>query len=327
MPTGSSGSTSEGPAPAAPRTLLVGPGAIGGFVAARLTESGWPVWVLARQQTLAALRAGPLRLVDDGAEREVYLAVMEGAPEPGSVDLALVCVKSFDTEDAGRVIAPALAPGAVVLSLQNGVENPRILSATCPGAVVGGVAVYLGCQRIAPDHVVRRPSRDPATGRIRDLLAGAGPGPAGDALVAVGTAIGVPTRVDEQPEVALWTKLVANASLNTVTALGRANVGRLFSDPEAVKLMLALGREVVAVAHALEVPVPGDAAEAYLADARRRLPRDGGSSTLFDLVSGNPLESVSLVGAVVREGERLRVPVPVSRACAALLGLLDPAHR
>ena len=146
------------------------------------------------------------------------------------MDLALVCVKSFDTEGAGRMLAPALAPGAVVLSLQNGVENPEILAAACPGAAVGGVAVYLGCQRIAPDHVVRRPSRDPATGRLRDLLAGGGPGPAGEALAAVGAAIGVPTRVDERPDVALWTKLVANASLNTVTALGRANVGRVFSD-------------------------------------------------------------------------------------------------
>ena len=306
---------------------MVGPGAIGGFVAARLTESGWPVTVVARQKTLAALRSAPMRLVDDGIEREVRLAVTEGPLEPDSVDLAIVCVKSFDTEGAGRVVAPALAPGAVVLSLQNGVGNPEILAEACPGAVVGGVAVYLGCQRIAPDHVVRRPSRDPATGRLRDLLAGGGPGPAGEALTAVGAAIGVPTRVEERPEVALWTKLVANASLNSVTALGRANVGRIFSDQAAVELMLALGHEVVAVAHALDVPVPDDAAEAYIADARTRLPRDGGSSTLFDLVSGQPLESAALVGVVAREGERLRVPVPVSRACAALLGLLDPAHR
>lgn len=306
---------------------MVGPGAIGGFVAARLTEAGWPVWVVARHKTFAALRSAPMRVVDDGIEREVRLAVMDGPPEPGSVDLALVCVKSFDTEEAGRMMAPALAPGAVVLSLQNGVGNPEVLAETCPGAAVGGVAVYLGCQRIAPDHVVRRPSRDPATGRLRDLLAGGGPGAAGAALEAVGAAIGVPTRVEERPETALWTKLVANASLNTVTALGRANVGRVFSDPAAVELMLALGREVVTVAHALAIPVPDDEAERYIADARQRLPRDGGSSTLFDLVSGQPLESEALVGVVVREGERLHVPVPVSRACASLLGLLDPAHR
>ena len=64
-----------------------------------------------------------------------------------------------------------------------------------------------------------------------------------------------------------------------------------------------------------------------MADARRRLPPDGGSSTLFDLEAGRRLEREALVGAVVREGERLGVPVPASRACDALLRLLDPYSR
>jgi len=303
---------------------VVGPGAIGGFVAARLAREGWPVSVLARGAALAALRAGPMRLTDDGVEHAVALRAVADPREAGPVELALVCVKSFDTRAAGAALAPALAPGAVVLSLQNGVDNPAVLARACPGAAVGGVATYLGCQRLAPDHVVRRPSRNPSTGRLRDLLAGGGPGAPGRALAAVAGAVGVPCRVDARPELALWTKLVANASINTVTALGRARVGRVLADPAAVGLMLALGREVVAVARAAGVPVALDAAEDYVADARRRLPRDGGSSTLFDLEAGRRLERDALVGAVVREGERLGVPVPVSRACDALLRLLDP---
>ena len=291
-------------------------------MAARLTEEGWPVAVVARGATLEALRDGPLRLTDDGDERTVRLRAVARAEEAGPVDLALVCVKSFDTEDAARALAPALAPGAVVLSLQNGVGNPATLARACPDAAVAGVAVYLGCQRPAPDHVIRRPSRNPSTGRLRDLLAGGGEGPAGGALASVAAAIGVPARI-EDPYLALWTKLVANVSLNTVTALGRARVGAVFADPRAVALMLSLGRETVAVAHAAGVAVAPDAAEAYVADARRRLPATGGSSTLFDLEAGRRLEREALVGAVVREGERLGVDVPVSRACDALLRLLS----
>jgi 2-dehydropantoate 2-reductase len=136
--------------------------------------------------------------------------------------------------------------------------------------------------------------------------------------------VGVPCRVDPSDAPALWTKLVANASLNTVTALGRARVGAALADPRAVGLMLALGREVAAVARAEGIDVAAGAAEAYVADARRRLPRDGGSSTLFDLEAGRRLERDALLGAVVRRAERHRVPVPAARACDALLGLLDP---
>jgi 2-dehydropantoate 2-reductase len=303
---------------------VVGAGAVGGFVAARLAEAGRPVAVLARGATLAALRAGPLELIDDGVAREVALHAVAEPSEWGPAEVALVCVKSFDTAAAAAALAPALAPGAVVLSLQNGVDNPAALARACPGAAVGGVAVYLGCQRLAPARVVRRPSRDPASGRLRDLLAGGGAGPPGAALAALAADIGVPSRIDPSDETALWTKLVANASLNTVTALGRARVGAVFADPGAVGLMLALGREVVAVARASGVPVAPDAAEAYVADARRRLPPDGGSSTLFDLEAGRRLERDALVGAVVRRAARLGVPAPVSAACDALLRLLDP---
>jgi 2-dehydropantoate 2-reductase len=312
-------------APPRPRTIVVGAGAIGGFVAARLTDAGWPCWVLARGATLAALRAGPLVLEDDGLERRVHLQAIADAGEAAPADLAIVCVKSFDTAAAGRALAPALAPGAIVLSLQNGVDNPGVLALALPGARIGGVAVYLGCQRVAPNRVVRRPSRDPATGRLRDRLVGGPPGPAADALRALGEALDVSVEVVQRAAEALWGKLVANASLNTVTALGRARVGRVFADPRAVALMLALGREVEAVAAALGVALPADAASRYVADARRRLPPDGGSSTLFDLEAGRRLERDALVGAVVREGERLGVPVPVSRACDALLRLLEPA--
>ena len=308
-----------------PRTVVVGPGAIGGFVAARLALAGWDPLVVARGATLDALRAGPLRLLDGEEEHDVPLRVDAAAAPHGPFDLAVVCVKSFDTPAAARALAPALAPGAVVLSLQNGVDNPSAIGREAPGAVVGGVATYLGCERTAPDRVVRRPSRNPSTRELRDRLVGGPPGAAGDALRAVGEACGVPVQVVERPDVALWTKFVANVCLNTVTAIGRVRVGAAFADPHAVALMLALGHEVESVAAAAGIPLPRDAATAYIADARRRLPPTGGTSTLFDLEAGRRLERDALVGAVVRHADRLGVPVPVSRACDALLRLLDPA--
>src|SRR5690606_7986154 len=128
----------------------------------------------------------------------------------------------------------------------------------------------------------------------------------------------------DDPAPALWGKLVGNAALNTVTALGRARVGRVFAHERAAELMVLIGQEVAAVARAAGIPVAPDAGERYVADARRRLPPAGGSSTLFDLEAGRRLEREALIGTVVREADRLGVPVPVSRTCAALLELADP---
>jgi 2-dehydropantoate 2-reductase len=306
----------------APRTLVVGPGAIGAFLAARLTEAGWPVTVQARGETLAALAAGPLTLDDSGRRTRTTLRAVADAA--GAFDLVLVCVKSFHTEPVAAELAARLQGRPIVLSMQNGVHNVPTLGEALPRARVGGAAVYLGCERIAVDHVVRRRSRDAATGAERDRLVGGPPGALGDAIARVAAAVGLRAEIRTDPEVALWTKLIANVSLNTVTALGRARVGTVFARPDAVRLMLALGREVVAVARAKGLSVPVRAAADYVADARRRLPADGGSSTLFDLEAGRRLEREALVGAVVREAAALDVHVPFSRACDALMRLVDP---
>lgn len=307
-----------------PRTLVVGAGAIGSWVAGGLAAAGWPVTLVARGDTLSALRSGPLRITDDGTPRSVPVAAVERAGQAPAPDLTIVAVKSYDTADVAAELAAVVPDGACVLSFQNGVENPAVLAASLPRARVGGVAVSLGCQRTAPAVVVRRPGRDPATGASRDLLAGGGPGPLGAHLSAVGAALGLQVRALDDPAPALWGKLVGNAALNTVTALGRVRVGELFSHERAAELMVRIGQEVVAVAHALGIAIDPRAGERYVADARHRLPPAGGSSTLFDLEAGRRLERDALIGAVVREGARLGVPVPVSRACSALLELADP---
>ena len=309
-----------------PRTLLIGPGAVGGFLATRLTAAGWPVAVLATGATAQELRAGPVTVIDGDAPLSAQLRIVAEPEESGPVEIVLVCVKSTATAEVARVLSGWLPAGAIVLSMQNGVENPHILAAAAPQAVVAGVAMYVGIERRSPREIIRRQSRSPG-GRLLDRFVVGPPGPAAVALRAVGAATGVPVQVIDHPEAALWQKLVANVCINTVTALGRARVGAIFSDPRAVELMLTLGDEVERVAAAAGVPLPRRAGARYVAEARHRLPAAGGSSTLFDLEQGRPLEHDALVGAVVRAGERLGVAVPVSRACHTLLGLLDPSAR
>jgi 2-dehydropantoate 2-reductase len=281
---------------------------------------------MARGETLRALRDGPLTLEDDGRRDEVRLSMVAHPSEAGELDLVLICAKSYDTPAIAARLAEVTRPGLTVLSLQNGVHNVGELRRALPHADVGGVAVYLGCERLGANHVVRRPSRNPKTGVLRDRLVGGPIGPPGERLARVGATLGVHTEVHPNPDVPLWTKLIANVAMNTVTALGRARVGQVTSDPAAVDLMIALGDEVVAVAQALGLDIPDSAARDYVDDARQRLPKTGGSSTLFDLEAGRRLEREALVGAVVHEAACVGITVPYSTTCDALLRLVDPTR-
>ena len=288
--------------------------------------------MVARGRLARGAAGGPLRLIDDGVEREVALTAVADPPERAPVELAMVCTKSFRTpRPPARGPRPRARPGrGRALVPERGGRTRRRSRRACPGAAVGGVAVYLGCQRLAPDRVVRRPSRDPATGRLRDLPGrrrrrGRRATPSPPSRRRSGCRPGS-TATDEP---ALWTKLVANASLNTVTALGRARVGRGLRRPGGgradARARAGGGRRRAGAAGSRSPP---DAAEAYLADARRRLPR---RRRLLDPLrprgrpsawSARPWSARSRAAATA-----LGVPVPASRACDALLRLVDPGAR
>ncbi len=314
------------PARPVPRTLVVGAGAIGCFIAARLTLAGWPCRIHARGTTLDALRAAPVLLVDPDGDRRVRLDPVSDPGERGPSDLVIVAVKREATGAVADALDGALAPGGVVLSLQNGIDNAAILAPVAGAERTAGVAVYIGVRRETPTRIVRLSGRRADGGARRDRLVGGPPGLVGDALTAVATAAGLDADVVDDPRRALWHKLVANTALNTVTALGRSRIGAILDDEAATELMRSLGREAVAVARAAGVTLTLDTADEYLADIRARLAPGFGSSTLFDLEDGRPLEHEALVGAVVREADRHDVAVPHARSCDAMLRLIDPAR-
>ena len=312
---------------APPRTLVVGAGAVGCFIAARLTVAGWPCRILARGESLAALRTRPLSLADPEGDLRVRVHAVATPREDGPAHLILVAVKRDATEQvAASLLDGALARDGVVLSLQNGIDNAAALAPVAGPERTGGVAVYVGVRRDGPGRIVRLSGRGGGAAR-RDRLVGGPPGPVADALIALAGAAGLDVEIVDDPRVALWRKLVANTALNTVTALGRSRIGPILDDPGATALMRALGEEAVAVARAAGVDLDPDTAGRYLADIRTRLAPDFGSSTLFDLEAGRSLEHDALVGAVVREGERHGVSVPHARACDAMLRLVDPGGR
>ncbi|MDP4021354.1 ketopantoate reductase family protein [Methylobacterium sp. NEAU 140] len=287
----------------------MGAGAVGCYYGFRLARAGHPVTLIGRPALVEAAADGLVLETGGGRAAVPVTATAEAAGVAGA-DLVLVCVKSTDTEAAGRAIAPHLAPGAAVLSLQNGVDNAARLGAVI-GRPVVPVAVYVAVEMAGPAHV-RHHGRG-------DLILGAGePGARAAAILA---AAGVDAAVSERAMEALWGKLVVNCAWNALSALTQFSYGRLLDGAGVREAMADAVAECVAVARADGVAVPGDILETVYGIGAA-MP-DQRSSTAQDLGRGRRSEIDHLNGYVVRRGAAHGIPTPVNRLLHTLVRLAE----
>jgi 2-dehydropantoate 2-reductase len=124
----------------------------------------------------------------------------------------------------------------------------------------------------------------------------------------------------------LWLKLLRNCALNAISALGHVRYGQIVQSDDAKKLMEQIVDEVLAVARATRVVLPGvDDRESGMAAAMELATQmaDAFSSTAQDLNRGRPTEIDVLNGYISRRGAELRIPVPVNHALFTLVKLAE----
>lgn len=306
-----------------PTVCVFGAGAVGCYYGARLAEAGAPVTLLARAPHADAIRARGLLFESAGVTRRIDLSATTDPDSVRDADLILVCVKTRDTAEAARAVAQRQKPGAIVVSLQNGIDNVERMRAAAdidPLAAVVYVATAMG----GPGHLVH-------SGR-GDLVVGEIPGGASsDARRAEAVAqcferAGVPCPVSPDIRAALWTKLTMNCVYNAMSGLGRAAYGRILAEPASPAVIRELVAECAAVARAEGVQMEPEQA---LFDAAIRLGHAMSaqwSSTAQDLLAGKPTEIDALNGVVVQRGERHGIATPTNRALHLLVKLLEGAQ-
>jgi 2-dehydropantoate 2-reductase len=301
----------------------MGAGAVGCYFGGMLARAGAPVTLIGRRQHVEAIARDGLFLDSVHFQEQIAAAASTQPDVLRDAELVLFCVKTVDTEEAGRLIAPHLARGAIVVSLQNGVDNIERLRSAAGIEAIPAV-VYVAASMSAPGRVKHAGRGDLVIGTPhRGSPAAASPGETEVTRVAecFGRA-GVPCRVSENIEGELWTKLILNCAGNAVTALARCSYGQAARNEASRQVMFAVAREAEAVARAAGVKLPpGDLAAAGL-----KLAQDLGqatSSTAQDLVRGKRTEIDALNGYIVRRGAERGVPTPVNHTLFALVRLLE----
>ena len=290
---------------------VMGAGAVGCYFGGMLARAGHAVTLVARPQHVQAIARDGLRMEAVSFDEHVRLAATSDVAAVANADVVLFSVKSTDTEAAGAQIAPHLRPGALVLTLQNGVDNAERLRAVLPGVEVAAAVVYVAAEMAGPGHLLHK-------GR-GDLVVEPSSGSTAFAQALV--AAGVPTEISDNVRGALWSKLVLNCAFNAISAIVQLPYGKFVQGPGVPALMGDLVSECLAVAQAEGVAVPGDMGAA----CRKLIEAMPGqySSTAQDLARHKLTEIDYLNGLIVRRGEALGIATPANNAVWALVKLLE----
>jgi len=289
------------------RVAVLGAGAVGCFYGGMLARAGHRVTLIGRPLHVAAFRKSGLHF--EGLKFDEHIAVdanTDAAAVRGA-RLVLFCVKSTDTEQAAAQIGPHLDADAVVVNLQNGVDNAERIQIKVKQPVVPAV-VYVATEMKGPGHLKHH-------GR-GDLVIGPN-----EQVKGWFEAAGVPTSISDNIAGELWAKLVVNCAYNALSAITQLPYGKLIEGTGIRETMREVVAETLAVAKASGVRMAPDMLERTYKIAPA-MPTQF-SSTAQDLARGKPTEIDHLNGFVVRKGEALGVPTPANRTLHALVKLLE----
>ncbi|MFC3684024.1 ketopantoate reductase family protein [Hydrogenophaga luteola] len=300
--------------PATPlQVAVLGAGAVGCYYGGMLARAGHCVTLIGRPQHVQVFEAKGLRMQTLTFDETVKVQASTEASAVAGADLVLFAVKSPDTETAGAQMREHLKPGALVLCLQNGVDNAERLRAVLPGVQVAAAVVYVATEMAGPGHLRHH-------GRGELVIE---PSPASERVAQALATAGVSTEISDNVRGALWVKLILNCAYNALSAVGRIAYGELVQQPGVKDTMRDVVAECRAVAAADGVTLPGDVDLAVRRIAET-MPSQY-SSTAQDLMRGKPSEIDHLNGYVVRRGEALGVPTPANRVLWAVVKLVEAA--
>jgi 2-dehydropantoate 2-reductase len=302
-----------------PRIAVVGAGAVGGYFGGMFARAGAPTVFIGRKHFVDTVNSKGLVLDKSTGQERIAAGATIDMSAVRDCSLILFCVKANDTSATAAQMASFVRSDATVICLQNGVDNADRVRAVTNVFALPAV-VYVAVSVPEPGHV-----KHLARG---DLIIGP-PSERTTQTASVFERAGISCRISDNIQGELWVKLLCNCTLNAISALGRVRYGEITQSEDATRLMENVVEEVLAVAKAAGIALPGVRdRESGMAAAMEIATQmtDAMSSTAQDLNRGRLTEIDALNGYIVRRGTELGVPVPVNHALFTLVKLAERSN-
>ncbi len=299
---------------------VVGAGAVGCFFGGRLAQAGRAVTLIGRPEHVDAINRDGLWIDSQDFCGAIPVSASVSVSDAARADLILLSVKSADTVAIAKTLSPVLRPDALILSLQNGVDNcarlrPYIAQAAFPAVVYVAVGMQ-GPGRVKHfgrgELVIGDPESN-SSSRFDDSLR---------EIAGVFESAGIPCAVSPDIKRALWKKFLVNCTYNGISALGQIPYGAMVQVPQIQSLIEALTEEFIQVAQAEGVNLTREEAALANQSIAQTMPGQR-SSTAQDLARGKPTEIDYLNGVIVEIAHRHGISVPTHRAIHGLVKMLE----
>jgi 2-dehydropantoate 2-reductase len=314
--------------------LIVGAGAIGAYVGARMARAGFDVTLFARGPHLKAMQEHGVQVKSADEDFQVRPRLVGSLAEAGPADVVFLGVKAHSLPQLAPQLERVLGADTMVVSTQNGIPwwyfqgfggaaEGLHLECIDPGGVISsaiearrvvGAIVYFSTEILQPGVVQHIEGNRISIGepdgarsdRCRRIA---------ETLVASGLRCPITTHIRQE----IWVKILGNASLNPVSALTRATLAEMVRDPGVSQVIRNIMQEVESVSRKLGMDLPVSI-DQRMAGAEKV--GEHRTSMLQDLEANRPMELEALVGSVVELGERLGLPMTYTRtiySCTRLL--------
>ena len=294
-------------------TLIVGGGALGSFLAARLVQAGNQVCMLARGERLTTIRREGLLLQAGDTVQQIPVEVRADCRGLGKTRLVVLCTKAGALSDALDQIEDAVGVRTGIVTVQNGVEAPEIVARGFPDVAIIASRVH-GFFELSGGNV-RHVGVEPSIvfGQVHGPETGAG-----KQLHRLLHSAGIACAMAPDITSALWQKFVLASAFGGVGAATGLAAGPMRGDAEAWRLLAAALQEVCDLASIKGVALPPHCKNSTL-DFIASFPHGASTSMKRDLEAGRPSEYQSLTGAVIRMAKEVHAAVPTFNTIEAMI--------
>ena len=304
------------------KIVVVGPGAMGCLFSYFLSKAGEDVWLLDKhKERVDKLSKDGIIIEGISGDHRIHVNQATDPDDIGKADLIIVCVKAYDTEKATRDVVPLIGEETFLLTLQNGSGNIETISGIVGEEKVIGGTTSQGATVLGLGHIRHAGKGETTIGELDGRLS-----ERVRSISKIFNTAGIETKVTDNVEGLIWSKLLINVGINALTAGLRLKNGELIEYEWSREILRASVEEAVLVVKARGIQLTYEDPIKRVEDVCRATATNV-SSMLQDVMRAKKTEIDYINGAIVDEGRRLEISVPINKTLTGLVKTIEMSYK